>query len=649
MLARIVRVLMSLLLGVAFFCPKGQGQAGATNGEWRHYGGDAGGTKYSPLEQINAINVSQLQIAWRWKTDNYGPRVDSNWEVTPLMAGGLLYFTAGSRRAAIAVDPATGETVWTYRLDEGERGDRAPRTNNRGLAYWSDGANDSRILLISPGYQLVALNAKTGRPMPGFGKAGIVELWDGLDRQVQVNEMGSSSPAMIVGDVAVVGAAMLAGSAPRSKTNVPGYVRGYDVRTGKLLWTFHTIPRLGEFGNETWKNDSWQFTGNTAVWAPISADLELGYVYLPVETPTGDYYGGHRPGDNLFADSIVCLDAKTGKRIWYYQLIHHDIWDWDTASAPVLLDVTVNDRPIKAVAQVTKQGWAYVFDRVTGQPVWPIIERPVPQSDAPGEQTSATQPFPTKPAAFDRQGVTEDDLLDFTPEIKAEALRIASQFKLGPIYTPPIVEGATDKKGTLIVPHNQGAANWQSAAADPETGMLYVPSVTNWWAVALVEPGDRSDMRYIARNVPVDRPLGLPLVKPPWGRITAIDLNTGDHAWMVPNGQAPQYVLDHPALKGIDLSGAGNPERAPLLVTKTLLFSGDGSGLFASGPNGGGPMFRALDKKTGRTIHEMELPGNETGLPMTYMANGRQFIVVAVAKRGEPAELVALALPQTRR
>jgi len=640
---------MSLLLGVACFCPRGQGQAGATNGEWRHYGGDAGGTKYSPLDQINAANVSQLQIAWRWKTDNYGPRVDSNWEVTPLMAGGLLYFTAGSRRAAIAVDPATGETIWTYRLDEGERGARAPRTNNRGLAYWSDGANDSRILLISPGYQLVALNAKTGRPVTGFGKGGIVELWEGLDRQVQVNEIGSSSPAMIVGNVAVVGAAMLAGSAPRSKTNVPGYVRGYDVRTGKLLWTFHTIPRLGEFGNETWKNDSWQFTGNTAVWAPISADLELGYVYLPVETPTGDYYGGHRPGDNLFADSIVCLDAKTGKRIWYYQLIHHDIWDWDTASAPVLLDVTVNGRPIKAVAQVTKQGWAYVFDRVTGQPVWPIIERPVPQSDAPGEQTSATQPFPTKPAAFDRQGVTEDDLIDFTPEIKAEALRIASQFKLGPIYTPPVVEGATDKKGTLIVPHNQGAANWQSAAADPETGMLYVPSVTNWWAVALVEPGDRSDMRYIARNVPVDRPLGLPLVKPPWGRITAIDLNTGDHAWMVPNGQAPQYVRDHPALKGIDLSGAGNPERAPLLVTKTLLFSGDGSGLFASGPNGGGPMFRALDKKTGRTIHEMELPGNETGLPMTYMANGRQFIVVAVAKRGEPAELVALALPQTRR
>ena len=620
-------------------------QNGAANGEWTQYGGDAGGTKYSPLDQINASNVSQLEIAWRWKNDNYGPRVDSNWQVTPLMAGGLLYFTAGSRRVAVAADAATGETIWTYRLDEGARGDRAPRVNNRGLAYWASGA-DSRILLITPGYQLVALNAKTGLPVRTFGKAGIVELWDGLDRQVQVNEIGASSPAMVVGDVVVVGAAMLSGSVPKSKTNVPGYIRGYDVRSGKLLWTFHTIPRLGEFGNDTWQNDSWQFTGNTGAWAPLSADLELGYVYIPVETPTGDYYGGHRPGDNLFADSLLCLDAKTGKRIWHYQLIHHDIWDWDTASAPVLLNVTVDGQAIKAVAQVTKQGWAYVFDRVTGQPVWPIVERPVPQSTVPGEQTSATQPFPTKPAAFDRQGVTEEDLLDYTPEIKAAALKIAQQFQMGPIYTPPIIAG--DKLGTLIVPHNQGAANWQSAAADPETGMLYVPSVTNWWAVSMVEPGERSDMRYVARNTPVDRPLGLPLVKGPWGRITAIDLNTGDHAWMVPNGHAPQYVRDNPALKGIDLSGAGNPERAPLLVTKTLLFAGDGNGLFSSGPNGGGPLFRALDKKTGQTLFEMELPGNETGLPMTYMVNGRQFIVVAVAKRGEPAELVGLALPVAR-
>jgi quinoprotein glucose dehydrogenase len=621
-------------------------QHGATGGEWRFYGGDAGGTKYSPLDQINADNVKQLQIAWRWKSENFGPRPDFNWEVTPIMIGGVLYFTAGSRRAAIAVDAATGETLWSYRLDEGPRGAQVPRTNNRGLAYWSDGRNDERIVLISPAYHMIALDAKTGQPVAGFGSRGIVDLWEGLDRKVEPNQIGSSSPAIVVGDVVVVGGALLSGTVPKSKTNVPGYVRGYDVRSGKLLWTFHTVPQGNDYGNDSWQDDSWKYTGNTAVWAPISADLDLGYVYLPVETPTGDFYGGHRPGDNLFADSIVCLDAKTGKRIWHYQLIHHDIWDWDTASAPVLLDVTVAGKPIKAVAQVTKQGFTYVFDRVTGEPVWPIVEKPVPQSDVPGEKTSATQPFPTKPAPFDRQGVTENDLIDFTPELKAEALRIASQFKLGPLYSPPIVAGAGGKLGTLTVPHNQGAANWESAAADPETGLLYVPSVTNWWASALTEGGDRSDMRYIGKSTRVEAPMGLPLIKPPWGRITAIDLNTGDHAWMVPNGQAPEYVRKSPVLAGIDLSGAGNPERAPLLVTRTLLFSGDGAGLFSSGPQGGGKKFRALDKKSGKTIFEMELPANETGLPMTYMTSGRQYIVVAVGAAGFPAELVALALPR---
>jgi quinoprotein glucose dehydrogenase len=472
-----------------------------------------------------------------------------------------------------------------------------------------------------------------------------VELWDGLDRKVEINQIGSSSPAMIVGDVAVVGAAMLGGTAPATMSQVPGYVRGYDVRTGKLLWTFRTVPQGTDFGVETWENESWKYTGNTAVWAPMSADAELGYVYLPIETPTADYYGGHRHGDNLFGNSIVCLDAKTGKRIWHFQMIHHDIWDWDTASAPVLLDVTVNGRARKIVAQVTKQAFTYVFDRVTGDPIWPIVERPVPQSDVPGEKTAATQPFPTKPAPFDRQGVTENDLIEFTPELKAEALRIASQFKMGPIYTPPIVTGTGGKLATLTVPHNQGAANWQSAAADPETGILYIPSVTNWWGSALAEGGTRSDMRYVGRNTRVEPPMGLPMIKPPWGRITAIDMNTGDHVWMVPNGNVPDYIKNSPLLAGIDLSGGGNPERAPLLVTKTLLFAGDGAGLFSSGPQGGGRKFRALDKKTGKTIFEMELPGNETGLPMTYMSGGKQYIVVAVGARNFPAELVALALP----
>jgi quinoprotein glucose dehydrogenase len=635
-------IIACVLLG---FVQAGTAQRGAASGEWHHYGGDAGGTKYSPLDQIDASNVNKLQIVWRWKTSSLGQAADYNWQATPLMAGDTLYFTAGARRAAVAIDALSGDTKWTYLLDEGERGRRAPRFNNRGLAYWSDNAGNERVILITPGYQLVALDAKTGKPIPTFGNAGIVELWDGLDRQVEVNQIGSSSPAMIIGDVIVVGAAQVGGTAPPTMKNVPGYVRGYDVRSGKLLWTFHTVPQAGEFGNDTWEENSWQYTGNTAVWAPISADPELGYVYLPVETPTGDYYGGHRPGNNLFGNSIVCLDAKTGRRIWHYQLIHHDIWDWDTASAPVLLDVTVAGKPRKIVAQVTKQGFTYVFDRVSGEPIWPIVERPVPQSDVPGEKTSPTQPFPTRPAPFDRQGVTEDDLIDFTPELKAEALKIASQFKMGPLYTPPIVAGTDGKLGTLTVPHNQGAANWQSAAADPETGILYIPSVTNWWASAVVEGGQRSDMRYVGRGTRIDRPMGLPLVKPPWGRITAIDLNTGDHVWMVPNGQAPEYVRNHPALQGIDLSGAGNPERAPLLVTKTLLFAGDGAGLFSSGPNGGGNKFRALDKKTGKTLFEMELPANETGLPMTYMAGGKQFIVVAIGARNFPAELIALALP----
>jgi quinoprotein glucose dehydrogenase len=640
------RLLAAIGCLILLFIQAGAAQKGTTNGEWRHYGGDAGGTKYSPLDQINASNVKDLQIVWRWRTASLGQPTDNNWEVTPLMIGDTLYFTAGPGRAAVALDAASGDLQWSYHLDEGERGRRAPRTNNRGLAYWSDGKGAERIILITPGYQMVALDAKSGKPISDFGKNGVVDLWEGLGRQVQPNEIGSSSPAMIVGNVAVVGNALLSGTAPRSMNNVPGYIRGYDVLTGKLIWTFYTIPKPGEFGYDTWEDNSAEHTGNTGAWAPLSADLELGYVYVPVETPTGDYYGGHRPGNNLFANSIVCLDAKTGKRVWHYQLVHHDIWDWDTASAPVLLDVTIEGKPRKIVAQVTKQGWAYVFDRISGEPIWPIIERPVPQTDVPGEKTSPTQPMPTKPAPFDRQGVTEADLIDFTPELKAEALRIASQFKLGPIYTPPIVENTNGKLGTLTVPHNQGAANWESAAADPETGILYVPSITNWWASALTAGGDRSDMKYIGRGTRVEAPMGLPLIKPPWGRITAIDLNTGNHVWMVPNGQVPDYVKNHPALAGIDLSGAGNPERAPLLVTKTLLFAGDGAGLFSSGPQGGGKKFRALDKKTGRTIHEMELPANETGLPMTFMVDGRQFIVVAVGARNFPAELIALALPK---
>ena len=622
-------------------------QSDAEYTDWLYWGGDAASTHYAPLDQIDAGNVGELGIAWRWKSENFGPQPEFNWEATPLAVRGVLYFTAGLQRAAVAIDGTTGETLWTYRLAEGERGARAPRANHRGLAYWTDGVSggDERVILVTRGYHMVALDAATGVPVPEFGNDGVVDLWTGLDREVRIGQIGSSSPAMIVGDVAVVGAALQGGSAPPTLANVPGYVRGYDVRTGDLLWTFHTIPQAGEPGNETWEDESWQYTGNAAVWATMAADLDLGYVYLPVEAPTHDYYGGHRLGDNLFSSSLVCLDARTGEVVWHYQLVHHDIFDYDTGSAPVLLDVVVDGEPVRAVAQVTKQAFTYVFDRVTGEPIWPIEERPVPQSDVPGERTSPTQPFPTKPAPFDRQGFTEADLIDFTPELYAEALEIARDYKMGPLYTPPIVMDTDGKRATMQIPHAQGGANWQSAAADPETGILYVPSVTNWYPNALVEGGNRTEMAYVGRGMRVQGPRGLPLVKGPWGRITAIDLNTGDHVWMAPNGDPPDYVREHPALAGIDVSGEGNPERAPLLVTRTLLFSGDGAGLFASGPQGGGTGFRALDKATGRTLFEMDLPANETGLPMTYMAGGRQFIVVAIGGRGFPAELVALALP----
>jgi quinoprotein glucose dehydrogenase len=621
-------------------------QTGTASGEWRYYGGDAQSTKYSPLDQINRDNVAKLQVAWTWKAQNFGPRADPNYEVTPLMVHGVLYLTAGTRRDTIAVDAATGETLWMYRLDEGDRGDHAVRFNNRGVAYWTDNRGDERILTISPGYQLEALNAKTGLPAAGFGHNGIVDLLIGLDREnIKPGIIGATSPAIVVGDTVVVGSALEIGTVPSSKQNVPGYVRGYDVRTGNLLWTFHTIAQPGEFGNETWENGSWKYTGNTAVWAPMSADPELGYVYLPVETPTGDYYGGHRPGDDLFDESLVCVDARTGRRVWHYQIVHHGIWDWDNPAAPVLLDLTVNGRRIKAVAQVTKQAFVYVFDRQTGQPVWPIEERPVGRSDVPGEKTAPTQPFPTKPPAFDRQGVTPDDLIDFTPELKAAALKIASEYKLGPIFTPPSIYDANGKKGTLMLPAVTGGANWQGAAADPETGILYVPSVTSPSVLALVHDPQRSDMNYIGKTVILEKiNKGVPIVKPPYGRITAYDLNAGDRLWMIPNGLPPDDIKNNPALQGIDTSKFGNPERALLLVTKTLLFSADATGL--TPVNGSSAStFRALDKKTGQTVFEMKLPTRATGVPMTYLAKGKQYIVMAVGGRGEPAELVALSEP----
>ncbi len=665
--ARLIRPL-GVLLAVALSVPAVLAQRGAAGGEWRHIGGDAGGTRYAPLDQITAANFSTLKVAWRFRTDNFGPTPEFNLEATPLMVEGVLYSTAGLSRQVIAIDAVSGELRWSFRFDEGARGRRAPRLNHRGLAYWTDG-REARLLYITPGYHLIALNAATGQRIASFGTDGVVDLLDDFDQpRPKDGLMGSTSPPMIVGDVAVVGTAMP--SAAPTRENPAAHVRGYDVRTGKRRWIFHTIPQPGEAGYETWEKDSAAYTGNAGVWAPMTADEDLGYVYLPVETATNDTYGGHRPGDNLFATSLVCLDARTGRRVWHYQLVHHDIWDFDTVAPPLLLDVTVSGRRVRAVAQVTKQAFTYVFDRATGEPVWPIVERPVPRSTVPGEQSAPTQPFPTRPAPFDRQGLGPDDVIDFTPELKAEGLRMLDDYVTGPLYTPPTLTGANGKKGTLHLPNSTGGANWQGGAADPETGVLYVSSHTlarvyavtpetasagrttpappDGAARAAAPPSGRDgdgDPRTRPITLGVLGPRGLPLVKPPYGRITAIDLNSGEHLWMVPLGTTPEWITAHPALAGVTIPNTGRWDHAGLLVTRTLLMAGEGSGLYATPPGSGGPMFRAYDKRTGAIVGEVRLPANQSGMPMTYMAGGTQYVVVQVGAPGSPGEFVALTLP----
>jgi quinoprotein glucose dehydrogenase len=617
-------------------------QDGSRNGEWPAYAADGGSTKYSALAQVDRANVADLQIAWRWQAQNFGRNPEFNYRVTPIMVDGVLYTTAGYRRAVVAIDSETGETLWVYRMDEGERGENAPRqSSGRGVSYWRDGP-DERIYVITPGYHLVSLDARTGLPVAAFGERGVVDLKSGLDRPVDPIEgaIGSSSPPVVSNGVVVVGAALLTGLAPVSKENAPGFVRGYDARTGERLWIFHTIPQPGELGHDTWEDDSWRYTGNAGVWAPFSVDEELGFVYLPTEAATGDYYGGHRLGDNLFTQSLVALDIRTGERVWHFQMVHHGIWDYDNPAPPILVDITVNGTPIEAVVQVTKQAWAYVFDRRTGEPVWPIEERPVPSSDIPGERTSPTQPFPSKPAPFDLQGLTVDDLIDFTPELRAEAVELASQYRLGPIFTPPSLQVAADgTRGLIQSPGQGGGANWEGGAVDVETGVLYVASITSPIVRGLFNDPERSDMNYVDARWRLPGPQGLPLMKPPWGRVTAIDLNTGEHVWMVPNGDTPEYVRDHPALAGVDIPKTGEARRAGAMVTPTLLFVA----------GGGTPWLRAYDKGTGETIAEIELPAGATGTPMTYMQGDRQYIVVAVAGPGHPAELIALTLPMSTR
>jgi len=642
------------------------GQLGTRNGEWRTYGADLGSTRYAPLDQINGENFNKLEVAWRFKTDNLGPRAEFNLQSTPLMANGILYTTAGTRRSVVALDPVTGELLWKYAYNEGRRAETAPRQlSGRGLSYWTDG-REERIVYVTPGYFMIALDAKTGRPIPGFGKDGIVDLKLEMDQEMDpINgEVGLHAAPVVAGNTVIVGVAHLPGGAPKSRRNEKGYIRGYDVKTGKRLWIFHTIPLADEYGNETWEKNSWTYTGNTGVWGQITVDEELGMVYLPVEMPTGDYYGGHRPGNNLFGSSIVALDLKTGQRKWHFQFIHHDIWDWDVPCAPILVNINVNGRTVRAVAQPTKQGFVYVFDRLTGAPVWPINERPVPKGEVPGEWYSATQPFPTKPPAFERQGVAIEDLIDFTPELRAEAVKLVSQYKIGPIFTPPVVSKWEGPRAMLMLPNATGGANWQGGSYDPDTGIMYIFSNTSISALGLINDGRRSDMDFIQGTAPNPNATpgargggggggegggsvsvrGLPLIKPPYGRITAIDLNKGDLVWQIAHGETPDNIRNHPDLKGLNIPRTGRTGRIGTLVTKTLVIAGEG-GFFTGSDGRRGAMLRAYDKATGKELGAVYMSAPQTGSPMSYMMNGKQYLVVPISGGTYSGEFLAFRLP----
>lgn len=676
-------VLFPFLVSVLAWIPlEAYGQYHAKETEWPTYAADLAGTRYRPFDQINASNFNDLEVAWRLKTDMFGNRPEYKLEGTPLMVNGVLYTTAGSRRAAIAVDAATGELLWVHGEREGKRGAAAPRQlSGRGLAYWSDGKAE-RILYITQGYRLVCLDAKTGVRVPSFGEDGIVDLKLNDDQTIFpdliTGEIGLHAAPIVAGNTVIVGAAFREGFTPSSMRNNKGYVRGFDVRTGKRLWIFHTIPKKGEFGYDSWLNGSAEYTGNTGVWTQITVDEELGLVYLPVESPTGDFYGGHRPGNNLFGESLVCIDLKTGERRWHFQLVHHPVWDMDISSAPILADITVNGRPVKAVAQPSKQGFLYVFDRVTGKPVWPIEEKLVETGSVPGEWYSPTQPIPGRPPAYSRNGVSIDELIDFTPELRKQAEKIVSRYHIGPVFTPPVVSKTEGPLATLTLGTADGGTNWPGGSYDPETHILYAYACNACLEpIGLVPPPkELSDMNYVygtagkkprminaaGTDSSADAPKpagkaasadewnaltidGLPLIKPPYGTISAINLDKGEIVWQIPHGETPDLIRNNSALTGVNISRTGQETwNVGTLVTKTLVIAGDGL-VTKTAEHPRGAMLRAYDKATGKEVGAVYMPAPESGSPMTYMLNGKQYVVIAVSGGNYSGEYIAFSLP----
>jgi quinoprotein glucose dehydrogenase len=662
------------------------GQPSVKDTEWPTYGADLHNSRYRPLDQINAANFSKLEVAWRFKTDSLGTRPEYKLEGTPLMVNGVVYATAGSRRAAIALDAVTGELLWVHGEHEGARGAAAPRQlSGRGLAYWTDG-KEERILYTTPGYRLIALDAKTGALIPTFGKGGAVDLKLEDDQTIQpdltTGEIGIQSAPVIAKDVVIIGAAFREGMTPKTMRNNKGYVRGFNVRTGKRLWIFHTIPMKGEFGSDTWEKGSNEYTGNTGVWTQISVDEQLGLVYLPVESPTGDYYGGHRPGNNLFGESLVCVDLATGQRKWHYQLVHHPLWDMDISSGPLLADIVVNGRPVKAVAQPTKQGFLYVFDRITGKPVWPIAEQPVEKGSVPGEWYAPTQPYPSKPPAYSRNGVMKEDLIDFTSGLRDQALTLVSKYKIGPVFTPPVESQREGPLATLTLGTASGGTNWPGGSYDPETHIVYAYACNSCVTpIGLARPPkELSDMDFVqgtagqevrmrsgpGENAGADSPRpaavaagggggggltvqGLPLMKPPYATISAIQLDKGEIVWQVAHGETPDAIRNHAALKGLTIARTGQAGfNVGTLVTKTLVVAGEGQ-VTTTTDHPRGAMLRAYDKATGKEVGAVWMPAPQTGSPMTYMAKGKQYIIVAVSGGPYSGEYLAFTLPADER
>ena len=619
-------------------------------GEWRAFGAVPENTKYSSLDQIGVANFTELEVAWRWQS--ISSEVASQrqtirpgqFKATPLMVGGLVYVSTALGQV-VALDAGTGELVWLHDPLTYERLERPANIGwqHRGVSYWSEAdGEDARIFIATHDLRLIAINALTGALYQDFGDNGFVDLSTSLGRSIDRSRITHSSPVAIVRDTVVVGSTLTDRTETREAP--PGHVRGFDARTGAMKWIFHTIPQGDEYGADSWQNESWRYSGHTNVWGTMAVDEELGFVYLPVSTPTNDWYGGMRPGDNLFAESIVCVDGETGERIWHFQAVHHGLWDYDFPTAANLLDITVDGRKILALAQTSKQAFTYVLDRVTGEPVWPIEERPVPAGNVPGEWYSPTQPFPTKPAPFDLQGITVDDLIDFTPELREEALQIAGRAQLGPIFTPPQVRGAG--KPIIQSPGPGGGMNWPGAAIDPETARLFIPSQTRLRAVELVQYRPPATVGYFTDPwaVPVPGPQGLPLVKPPYKRVTAIDLNLGDHIWMSPHGDGPR---NHPSLRALNLPALGGHAGAHgggALVTKTLLVVNSG-GRYVEDVAESARAITAYHKDNGEYLGSVTLPAVPAGNPITYLHEGMQYIVVATGGGAAVPELLALSLP----